>query len=34
MNWMNSNKYYSINNMELISELIKKGIEIEEAIEC
>ena len=33
MNWTNRTKDYPVDNMELISELIRKGMEIEEATE-
>ena len=34
MNWTNRSKDYPIDKMELISELIRKGMEIDEATEC
>ena len=34
MNWTNRAKDYPVDSMELTSELIKKGMEIEEATEC
>ena len=34
MNWTNRENEYLVHNMELVSELIKKGMEIGEAIEC
>ena len=34
MNWTNREKYYLVDDMELISESIKKDMEIENAIEC
>ena len=34
MNWMNRTKDYPTDSMELISELIRKGMEIDEATEC
>ena len=34
MIWTNKKKDYPIDNMELISDLIRKGMEIDEAIEC
>ena len=34
MNWTNRAKDYPTDNMELISELIRKGMEIDEATEC
>ena len=34
MNWTNRTKDYPVDSMELISELIRKGMEIEEATEC
>ena len=34
INWTNRTKDYPIDSMELISELIRKGMEIDEATEC
>ena len=34
MNWTNRSMDYPVDKMELISELIRKGMEIDEAIEC
>ena len=34
MNWTNRTKDYLIDSVELISELIRKGMEIDEATEC
>ena len=34
MNWTNRSKDYPVDKMELISELIRKGMEIDEATEC
>ena len=34
MNWTNREKDYLIDNMELISDLIRKRMKIKEAIEC
>ena len=34
VNWTNRSKDYPIDSMELISELIRKGMEIDEATEC
>ena len=34
MNWTNRTKDYLVDSMELINELIRKGMEIDEATEC
>ena len=34
MNWTNRTKDYLVDSMELISELIRKGMKIDEATEC
>ena len=34
MNWMNRTKDYPVDSMELISKLIRKRMEIDEATEC